>query len=37
MVYVNIDNFPLRGVLPFVGWGLAFHGYILSYFEGKMN
>ena len=26
-----------RGVLTFVGRGLAFNGYILSYFEGKIN
>ena len=26
----------LRGVLTFVGRGLAFNGYILSYFEGKI-
>ena len=37
MVYVNIDNFSLRGVLTFVGRDLAFNGYILSYFEGKIN
>ena len=38
----NIDSchgwqFSLRGVLTFVGRGLAFKGYILSYFEEKMN
>ena len=42
----NIDNWhgvcwywqlSLRGVLTFVGRGLAFNGYILSYFEGKIN
>ena len=27
----------LRGVLTFVGRGLAFNGYILSYFEGEIN
>ena len=27
----------LGGVLTFVGSGLAFNGYILSYFEGKIN
>ena len=27
----------LRGILTFVGRGLAFNGYILSYFEGKIN
>ena len=27
----------LRGVLTFVGRGLAFDGYILSYFEGNIN
>ena len=26
-----------RGVLTFVGRGLVFNGYILSYFEGKIN
>ena len=26
-----------KGVLTFVGRGLAFNGYILSYFEGKIN
>ena len=26
-----------RGVLTFVGRGLAFNGYILTYFEGKIN
>ena len=42
----NIDNWhgvcyywqlSLRGVLTFVGRGLDFNGYILSYFEGKIN
>ena len=27
----------LRGVLAFIGRGLAFNGYIFSYFEGKIN
>lgn len=27
----------LRGVLTFVARGLAINGYILSYFEGKIN
>ena len=26
-----------RGVLTFVGRDLVFNGYILSYFEGKIN
>ena len=37
MVYVNIDKFPERAVRTFVGRGLAFNGFILSYFEGKIS
>ena len=32
-----IWQLSLRGVLTFVGRGLAFNDYILSYFEGKIN
>ena len=33
--YLGVSFF--RGVLTFVGRGLAFNCYILSYFEGKIN
>ena len=33
----HLGVYFLRGVLTFVGRGLAFNGYILSYFEGKIN
>ena len=35
--FVHLGVEFLRGVLTFVGKDLAFNGYILSYFEGKIN
>ena len=33
----HLGVYFLRGVLTFVGRDLAFNGYILSYFEGKID
>ena len=33
----HLGVYFLKGVLTFVDRGLAFNGYILSYFEGKIN
>ena len=36
-LFGHLGVYFLRGVLTFVGRGLAFNGYILSYFKGKIN